>query len=126
MTRTAEIRDRLTNDNHIDSWITELLSRLPLEDSQPDTPAFRFAETVKIPRSRIRHAACDPWFDRTTPTHCPAEPEPQATGPITIVYPSTDPLADRRRLGRRVVNQLMARWWRITGQGSARVAWSIE
>jgi hypothetical protein len=125
MTRTAEIRDRLTDDNRIDSWITELLSRLPLDDSQPDTPAFRFAETVKVNRARMRYAASEPWFDRTTPTDR-LEPEAKPISAIAIVYPPAEPLAERRRLGRRVVNQLMARWWKITGQGSARVAWSIE
>jgi len=103
----------------------EPLSRLPLEDSQPDTPAFRFAETVKVPRARIRHAASEPWFDRTSPTLCP-ESAPKPAGPITVVYPMAEAGSGRRRLGRRVVNQLMARWWRITGQGSASVAWSIE
>jgi hypothetical protein len=125
MTRTAEIRNRLTDDPQIELWIMDLLSRLPLEDAQPETPAFRFAETVKIARSRTRYAASEPWFDRTTPTHAP-EPEPRQALPIEIHYPTATSMPGRRGTSRKIVNCVLACWWRLTGRGTAQVAWSIE
>ena len=125
MTRTAEIRNRLTDDPQIELWIMDLLSRLPMEDSQPETPAFRFAETVKISRSRTRFAASEPWFDRTTPTQVP-EPAHRQASPVAIHYPTAPSMSGYRGKCRKIVNRFMACWWRLTGRGTARVAWSIE
>lgn len=125
MTRTAEIRNRLTDDPQIELWIMDLLSRLPMEDAQPDTPAFRFAETVKIARSRTRYGASEPWFDRSTPTHH-LEPEPRQALPVAIHYPMAPSLSGYRGRCRKIMNRVMACWWRLTGRGTARVAWSIE
>ena len=125
MTRTAEIRNRLADDPQIELWIMDLLSRLPMEDAQPDTPAFRFAETVNIARSRTRYAASETWFDRTTPTHVP-EPEPGQAFPVEIHYPTAPSTPGHRGTCRKIVNCVMASWWRLTGRGTARVAWSIE
>lgn len=125
MTRTDEIRDRMTEDSRIEAWIGELLSRLPLEDAQPETPSYRFAETVKIPRYRVRHAVSEAWFDRTTSTAAAVhEPRPQV--PTVVHYPAPETPADRRRFGRRIANRLLAGWWRLTGQGTANVAWSLD
>ncbi len=125
MTRTAEIRNRLTDDPQIELWIMDLLSRLPMEDAQPDTPAFRFAETVKIARTRTRFAASEPWFDRTTPTQLP-EPELRQALPVEIHYSAQTTSPGYRGTCRKIVNRVMACWWRLTGRGTARVAWSIE
>jgi len=127
MTRTAEIRNRLTEDPQFELWILDLFSRLPLEDATPDTPDYRFAETVRIPRARIRHTASEPWFDRATPTNVPASEAPLRNSiPLSIDYTTPGTAPKPRSRVCKTVNFVIAVWWRLTGRGTSGVVWSVE
>lgn len=126
MSRTAEIRDRLTDAPQLESWISDLLSRLPLDDTQIDTPTVRFAGTVKISRTRTKFRTCEPWFDRTTPS-APLEPvSPPCSPSVEVVYPNSERTLSKPHWRRRMANHLMAAWWRCTGQGASAVVWSAD
>jgi hypothetical protein len=125
MTRTAEIRSRLTDDSELNGWIAEMLSRLPLEESPIEFPEHRFADTVKIPRARIKAAASEPWFDRS-PVKVVDEPITSAACQFAVHYEPRNAKSLRRQWRRHLANRILAVWWRCTGRGTASVVWAID